>query len=72
MSIQLAIQDAQKHPLVLSILCSISSWLIANTEAAEVATTWFKLLGAALTAISGTIFLVRFLIKWYKSGKFIL
>jgi hypothetical protein len=72
MSVQIAIQDAQKHPLILSIICSISSWLIANAEAAEIATTWFKLLGAALTAISGTIFLVRFLMKWYRSGKFIL
>jgi len=72
MSVQIAIQDAQKHPLVLSIICSVSSWLIANADAAEVATAWVKLFGATLAAVSSAIFLIRFLIKWHKSGKFIL
>lgn len=71
MSVQYVIHDAQKHPLTLSIVCSISSWLIANAEAAEVATSWVKLFGATITAVSGLIFLVRFLMKWYKTGKFI-
>lgn len=70
MSMSLTIQNIQKHPLVASIICSSTSWFIANQEAAEVATAWLKLFGAAITAISATFFLAKFLIKWYKTGNF--
>jgi hypothetical protein len=69
MSIQLLIYSGQKHPLVLSLFCSISTFLIANADAAAVLTKWVQLLGASLAAVTSVLFLVRFIVKWYKTGK---
>ena len=69
MSIQLLIYSGEKHPLVLSLFCSISTFLIAHADAAAVFTKWVQLFGASLAAVTSVLFLVKFIVKWYKTGK---